>query len=227
MMEAKLLLFIFVSMLSLSFATYNSHGHGVGRWEYINKLSECHDFILLQEHWLFDKQIDSITNFVDGVNVVGVSGMKDTDLIYGRPYGGCAILWKKGIEYKVSPISFQSRRVCAVLCDHDQLKMLVINVYMPCDTGRSGDDSNEYCDILNEISLKCHALNIDNIIIGGDFNTDMSRLGSLHTKHLLSFVYDERLVFCLENNVSQVDYSFESKVNHETSTIDHFLLSEN
>ena len=82
-------------MATLSLASYNSHGHGAGRWEYIQKLSKQSDIILLQEHWLFEKQIDSITDHVEGIGVVGVSGMNETELVYGRPYGGCAILWNK------------------------------------------------------------------------------------------------------------------------------------
>ena len=63
-MSPKLLYNGFAHMADLSLATYNSYGHGSGRYEYINKLSKYNDIILLQEHWLLEKQIESITTHV-------------------------------------------------------------------------------------------------------------------------------------------------------------------
>ena len=43
--------------LPLSIATYNSHGHGLDRLMYMNKLLKCIDILLIQEHWLLDSTI--------------------------------------------------------------------------------------------------------------------------------------------------------------------------
>ncbi|ELT89262.1 hypothetical protein CAPTEDRAFT_212806 [Capitella teleta] len=41
-----------------------------------------------EEHWYLDTDISKIAQYIDNVEVVGVSGMEDSQLISGRPYGG-------------------------------------------------------------------------------------------------------------------------------------------
>ena len=45
---------------------------------------------------------------------VGVSGMDDTVLLSGRPYGGCAILCRKSLSSSIIPLCTNSNRLCAV-----------------------------------------------------------------------------------------------------------------
>ena len=73
-------------MSSLSFATYNSHGSGTDRIEYI------------QEHWLLDSRISSLEDKINDVHVHGKLGMLESDRKSGRPFGGVAIIWKKNIK---------------------------------------------------------------------------------------------------------------------------------
>ena len=49
---------IFLLMANLNFASYNSRGLGEGRMEYIKKLVDNNDFILIQEHWQMTDQLD-------------------------------------------------------------------------------------------------------------------------------------------------------------------------
>ena len=39
----------------LTVATYNCKGLGSGKKEYISELCATHDFVLLQEHWLHER----------------------------------------------------------------------------------------------------------------------------------------------------------------------------
>ena len=55
-----------------------------------------HDFCLIQEHWLLYDRLNSL-NFLSDVLSVAVSGMDDTDLILGRPFGGCCIIYRKSL----------------------------------------------------------------------------------------------------------------------------------
>lgn len=217
---------IILIMACLTIATYNCHGLGSGRLEYINKLAEVNDFLFLQEHWMLSDQINTFGRKVNSMHVHGVSGMKEHELLEGRPYGGCAILWKKSLVCKVTPVDVESKRVCAVhVSDANGLNLLMCNVYMPCDTNYGNADA--YLDILAELSQIAEKSDSHKIVVGGDFNTDLSRSRSLNTDALIAFMENEWLKVGLQYRASKVDYTFESKANGERSLIDHFLVSDN
>ena len=78
----------------------------------VSELLKLHDLCLIQEHWLFNDHLNS-QNFSNDVLSVTVSGMDDTDLILGHPFGGC------GIIYRLFPPSLEEftphLSACAVL----------------------------------------------------------------------------------------------------------------
>ena len=51
---------------------------------------------------------------------------------------------------------------------------------MPCDSEYDQSNNSIYNGVLYEILRHVNDENIDFVICGGDFNTDMSRLKSLH-----------------------------------------------
>ena len=61
------------------------------------------------------------------------------------------------------------------------------------------ENAQLYLDVLTRI---CHIRNnypdICNIIIGGDFNTDLTRINSLHTISLMYYLPHEGLLLCYE-----------------------------
>ena len=156
----------------------------------------------------------------------GNSGMMSQDVIQGRPYGWCAIMWKKSLKCKVSPVPFESTRVCSITMDLDRCKLLIVNVYMPCDN-TGAENCKEYEAILGEISFKLQELNIDQVIIGGDFITDFSRPRSVNTTLLESLIMSENLRCLLSHESSDGRYTFESKGTGIKSTIDHFSVTDN
>jgi len=54
-------------------------------------LRQC-DFLFLQEHWLSDEQLDCLGSLSADHAALGVIGFGNSDVLAGRPYGGCAIL---------------------------------------------------------------------------------------------------------------------------------------
>lgn len=98
---------------------------------------------------------------------------------------------------------------------------------MPCDTEYDYANMDIFNDVLNEINTISQNSNVNHIICAGDFNTDMSRAKSLHTKRLLSFVEDEYFLMLDRLPCYQVDYTFESKANSSRSILDHFIVSQN
>jgi len=81
-----------------------------------------------------------------------VSGMADDELISGRPYGGCAILWNNSITLKIEPISVLSKRLCVVKVSTSDTVFLLCTVYMPCDSHHKSQDFDMFDDILLEIA---------------------------------------------------------------------------
>ena len=208
----------------LKLCSYNSHGLGPGRAEYIKNLVHDHDFVLLQEHWLHEEQLVQIHKIADNVNIHGVSGMDSTVLLKGRPFGGCAIIWKKSFLGKVVPVNIKSNRMCCVEIQTNEYHVILFNVYMPVD---AACNITEYESILSDISTASHMCNTDSLIIGGDFNTDLARNYSSNTRSLVQFVDNESLRFGLYHSKASVNYTYESKSCGQRSTIDHFICSEN
>ena len=115
MMNQLRLLLILVTcyiITNLRIATYNSRGHGVDRinYMYIRSLMLHNDVVLLQEHWYNDANINQLESLISGISVIGISGMKEDELLFGRPYGECAILYNNLVKCTVSPISYESKR---------------------------------------------------------------------------------------------------------------------
>lgn len=119
--------------MTLRISSYNSRGHGAGRLSYIKKLLEHCEIVLLQEHWYFDDDIQRMSKYIGDVSVYGSSGMPNNELLAGRPYGGCAIIVKNTVKCRAIPIVSTSKRVFACIIDLYKIKILLINVYMPCD----------------------------------------------------------------------------------------------
>jgi len=72
----------------------------------------------------------------------GVSGFSSQSVLSGRPYGGCAILWRSDIHANIQPISIDSRRICAVSMSSKSWNLIIVNVYMPSET--SDANCNEF-----------------------------------------------------------------------------------
>ena len=97
---------------------------------------------------------------------------------------------------------------------------------MPCDDWRHDGNLVEYTNILNEICTLSTNVKADYICIGGDFNTDLGR-NTPQTNTLKSFISNSDLFCCALSNVSDIQYTYKSKINFRKSFIDHFLLSNN
>ena len=123
----------------ISIASYNSNGSSADRISYINRIRDKFDILLLQEHWLYNSQISQLENQLD-LQVHGISSMNECELTSGRPHGGCAIMWKKDLQYIISPAQFNTNRMCGVTVNINNVMYLIRCIYMPCDT--IGDHAN-------------------------------------------------------------------------------------
>ena len=94
---------------------------------------------------------------------------------------------------------------------------------MPYDTSTS-EHLFKYM-ILSDISKCCIDNSTSNCIIGGDMNTDISRICSRNTISLQKFVAEEDLSLALSTVDNSVEHSYMG-VNNSTSLIDHFIVSD-
>ena len=59
---------------------------------------------------------------------VGVSGMDDSFLLAGRPFGGCAILYRKSLSSCVTPLHSHSNRfLCCKIMPSDNTPTSFVN----------------------------------------------------------------------------------------------------
>ena len=206
--------------------TYNVHGFNDTKAEYIQQLIDKYDFVLLQEHWLLDSECHVFQDKLPGVVAHCISGMDETSLKAGRGYGGCAILWKSSQVCTIEPVELDNKRVSAVKIKLQDASILLCSIYMPCDVMYDNHNVEIYIAVLDDILTNDICNNVDHVIIGGDFNTDLNRLRSAHTTNLLDICNRENIKCVLGHPKCNIDYTYESMSNHQRSCIDHFIVSE-
>ena len=211
----------------LSFCSYNIKHYNTAKKETIKDLFKENTFILLQETWWnaneFVRQFREDFKEI-GIECISVNKMDLFDINHGRPYGGVSICHRSNINCKTETIPTMSRCICAKIFTIEDMRILLINVYMPCDDDT--DTLEEYSNILREISSICIKSLTPMIIIGGDWNADPIRNDG-RTKLFKEFIMHERLSNALELDIADVPYTYNANRNGNiiTSTLDHFLIS--
>ncbi|ELT92012.1 hypothetical protein CAPTEDRAFT_209336 [Capitella teleta] len=184
------------------------------------------DILLLQEHWYFDADLHKIAGQCDNVTVYGASGMDSSLMLYGRPFGGCAFVFRNFLKCSVTRIASSCKRLIALIVEIAGARIMMINVYMPCDTVYDVAVADMYNDVLNEIELIVDSHpQVDCVIIGGDLNVDFER-NSLNKQSLLSMCDRQCLRSGLRSHVASVDFTYMNEATGSGSIIDHFLLTE-
>ena len=209
----------------LRITSYNCKGFKFRNYDYLKHLFKQNEIMLLQETWLYEFEHREFVRVLPECQYVAVSAMEDANIgQVGRPYGGCAILYHRDLACSFNPISTMSKRVCAVTVEAENINLVLITVYMPCD-----DNTDEhftiYGDVLYEISKIIDLYEGYDIIIGGDFNVDFSRKESLNLNILNQFISDEQLL-CTTIPYIGNNWTFENSRGNR-SLIDHFIVSPN
>ena len=127
-------------MRPLRIASYNcKFFDGILTYKYCKELLQNVDFLLLQEHWLYEQNFHKFEEIDKSINICieGKSAMNPEVIRAGRPHGGCAILWNSNIGYKVTPIQTISKRLnCLNISCKEDNKFLLSRAkrvtYMKC-----------------------------------------------------------------------------------------------
>ena len=138
--------------------------------------------------------------------------------LYGRPYGGVAILIKKKFVPFTVNVFTADRLIAIKIAD-----WLLINAYMPC----SGTDSRQllYDDLLSEL----HALILSHddcrVMIGGDFNVNLDCRTSL-SDVINDFLRNNGLIRCDTIFPVADQYTYVNESLNDKSCIDYFVTSD-
>ena len=190
----------------------------------INKLFENNNLILLQEHWLFQFQLNLLGEICEDICYEG----KAVDLYNNiqpaqvpRGYGGTAILWKKEINHLIKVIQDGNERLqCVEFLDNNYKPLLIISAYLPTKGCHDLEEFKENVDQLFEICQK-YCLTHD-ILIGGDINEDISKNKSDNrAKYIQQLIQDCHLQVCSAGN------TYVNPKGQECSEIDYFLYNIN
>ena len=214
------------SKANISCISYNCNYANNVKLPFLKELFVQCDFLMLQEHGLYNSQFQWFDNIKNGIGKHEASAMDEGQLLRGRPHGGVVILWNPNMRCKVTPVICNSNRLCAVNADFGDQKTLLICVYMPCDDRCLDQNVAEYIQLLNDIEILCNSVGADSIWIGGDFNTDFSRVNT-QTNALISFMLRSNFACCAQDVCCNFNHTYCSKGTGAKSFIDHFIISEN
>ena len=207
---------------ALNVMSYNCRGLNKSKKIYIRSLLLRCDVLFIQEHLLSEEQLSNLNDLSTTHCSIGVCGFGSNEVLSGRPYGGCAILWRQGISNDVSFVQIDSRRVCGIRCSFGFSKILFLNSYLPyeCDDASRTEFSNEL-GIIEDV-LQNHSGY--HIVLGGDFNVDVGRAYN-NTFVLQDFCKALNLHIDVDHESYNIDYTyhFAMKAFH---TLDHFAISQ-
>lgn len=202
-------------------ATYNCRGFNQFKEEFVRRiLSEC-SILCLQEHWLAEQQLPSLSAVSNDFLCNGICGFDDSCILAGRPYGGCAVFWRSDIEARVEIIDTGSRRIAAIKLRYTSYDLLIINVYMPYEKDAAATDA--FIDQLFSIETIINSHPGSHVIVCGDFNVDFSRV-RYHTDLLNDFCDRLSLAPTVRHCNNAVDYTYNFDM-QRFNVLDHFLLS--
>jgi exonuclease III len=181
--------------------------------------------LLLQETWLFDFELHLLSQIHDDFYSCGVSSIDSGDgLIYGRPYGGVAFLWRKSLGSSAQPVYYDDSRLVGLqITDHDT-KLLLVNTYLPCSSDANLEDYLLYLNKLDSIISTSDT--VYNMVLG-DFNADTmlnnnGEIQQLFGRKLLSFCSEHDLVLSDHTRLHNMNtYTFVSFSHGTTSWLDH------
>jgi exonuclease III len=194
------------------------HGFNQG-CETINELIDNYnpDVFLLQEHWLTPANLckfDVFSNYF-AFGSSAMSTVVESGMLFGRPFGGVAILIKNTLRNNCQSIHSSDRY--AKVSNY-----FIVSLYLPC-TGTA--NRLLICEeILNEI-WSWHEQYIEcDWIIGGDFNVDLDTSDNIACV-INSFRTRHSLVRCDDLFSRAKTATYVNEALHHQSCLDYMLVT--
>ena len=102
--------------------------------------------LLIQEHCLYKNELNKMCKLGDGMASNGKSSMDECIAKEGRPYGGCAILWKLSLKYAVKELKCNHVRLCGIIIQINNCEIMCLNIY-PASTAWLGQHCNKLATV--------------------------------------------------------------------------------
>lgn len=189
---------------------------------FLYEMSKAYEVILIQEHWLFDFELQLLNEIHENINGIGKAVDSDNNFEFSnlrRGYGGVAILWSQKIDKYIKPLNDGGTRI---QCIEISIKnpILLISVYLP--TRVENDRFEEFSDCLNQLYEIIQKFEITHeIIIGGDFYEDISKNNNSRRANKMKTIMKEcnlqtnfkgpTFINTQGIDVSEIDYFFFNK----------------
>lgn len=191
-------------------------------FESVRRICKTADIVALQETWLLPHDIPVLATVDEQFEYTGKSAVDTSaEILVGRPYGGVALLWRKGIFQSVSLVQCKSARLTAIkasLCDRS---IMVFSVYMPTD---NVENMSEFTDCLSEMSAIIDNSDVEAIFMLGDFN---SHPNQPFWKELCNFCCDQQWI-CADHeklHKNAENYTYLSDINGSRRWLDHCIVT--
>jgi len=216
---------LMVTMDRLRVISLNCHGFNMSTAQYLRRLANSTDVILLQETWLCDANCCRVSDACDDFVVVHSSAMEDkfaAGINSGRPYGGTAVLVHKRLGSFTHRIVTDNPRLTVVkCCIKNNCDIIIGSVYMPYNDN-SLNYNIEFESVIGELQGIVDKFYDSKFIIGGDFN--ISKLSCNNTCKIMNR-------FCTVNNITWLDcatdtgdYTYYNDTLGTYSLLDHFFV---
>lgn len=163
----------------LRLISFNLHGYNQGCLTIHELISDLDpDILLLQEHWLAPCNLDKFDTEFDEYFTFGCTAMTsavESGMLKGRPFGGIVFLVKKNLRSSTEVVYCCERFAIIKVAS-----FLIVNVYFPC----SGTTNRLLLldDLLCELQTWIDKYSCVDLIIAGDFNSDLDRVDDASRK---------------------------------------------
>ena len=163
---------------------------------------------------LYASQLHKLKQLGGAADGTENSSMDESQPLEGRPYGGCAIVYKTSLNCHFRAITSNHVRLCGVIVAINEVcELLILNAYMSCDTKTRDGNYDVFVDVLGEVDRLIQIHNPTYFCFGGD----------PQTMYLKSFMDAHSMVTCIDLPVADVPYTY--ICHYGTSRIDHLFVS--
>jgi len=137
--------------------------------------------------------------------------------LFGRPFGGTAVLVKKSLLHCMTPVVSKERFTVVAIGN-----WLLASVYLPC--AGTADRQSLYDDVLLELDSVISDYNELDLLVGGDFNVDLDTNNS-YSASVSNFMMRNNLKRCDKIYPTGIKHTYVNEALQCSSAIDFIMTS--